>query len=367
MLIDWLSCSLSIDHLPQDQVRAWIRSQDKICRISGDGEHLWEVCAWESVRSDSHQIALQVNHKYVLFQGSPARIMGDGDNVFSCGAAAALDLVGCWQRMKSFVASHTGLPLPDDPTLYAVTRVDVTENLHVGSLPQVRQALAILRNCEGGRYRVSQQAGDTVYWQHKSRLRSGKAYAKGGELAHKMVQAGKSRLPQNLREYSLEEIGLASGLLRLELKLAAQFWRERAVVKWYAFKSEQLKQEWSDYFERMIGGLEMTDDNGVYERLLGVVYLTRPPLKHMHWVGQPSQGQARSAYGQWILIKTEGWEKARSRTSKTVWYRNLVHLRNAGLSDADIAAGNIVPLRRKIIEVTPVTSWEQLRRIKQAA
>lgn len=369
MLIDWLSIALPVSECLQDMVKQWQMHQDHIIKISADGEKEWEIAAWESVRSDSHQLAFQVTGSFIRIQGSPARIIADGDNVFSAGAAAALDLAGCLNVMVRFIAQHTGLDLPLHPSKWKLSRVDVTENLFVGSLPVVRQALSILRDCEGGRYRVSQQAGDSVYWSHRSRLRAGKAYAKGAELAHKMIKAGKQKILQPMRQYTIDEIAMASGLLRLELKLGAQYWRERIAQPWHKTTPDQLKHEWESYFSRMIGGAEMTDDDDIYDRILNVVTLTKAPKKGMYWVGQPMQTQAKAAYSLWNLIKSEGWEKAKDRTTKTTWYRNLAFLRAAGLSDADISRGNIVPLRRKIMEATPVTNWAELRTLfyQQAA
>lgn len=363
MLIDWLSLKLSTEHLDLEDVRAWQSTQDRIVKIDGAGQIVWEVSAWDSVRSDSHQIALQVNANHVRIQGSPARVIADGDNVFSSGAAAALDLVACAVRMIAFVSSVTGISLPganNDCGIesWLVTRVDVTGNLYLGSLAAVRQALTILRNCEGGRYRVSQQAGDTVYWSHKSRLRSGKAYAKGAELVHKAVQIGKQKVKQECREYSLEEIELANGLLRLELKLGAQFWRERAGKPWLCFSDEDLKSEWIDYFARMIGGAEIMSESDVYERIKSVVDINAK--------GLPKMGQVNAAYSLWSRIKCDGWQKTRDNTSKPTWYRNVEILRKAGLSDADISAGNVVQLRKKVLEAVPVHSWAELRRLHVA-
>ena len=262
MLIDWLSLKLPTDSLDVELLRQWQSTQDRIVKIDGNGQIVWEVSAWESVRSDSHQIALQISGTHIRIQGSPARIIGDGDNVFGAGAAAALDIVACATRMISFVSRTLGFDLNKDVKDWLCTRVDVTGNLWLGGLAEVRQALAILRNCEGGRYRVSQQAGDTVYWSHKSRLKSGKAYAKGAELVHKAIQMAKKKsIEQTAREYSLEEVQLANGLLRLELKLGSQFWRERAEKKWFEFSYGDLHAEWSNYFDRMIGGAEIIDSS----------------------------------------------------------------------------------------------------------
>lgn len=374
MMIDWVSLKLSTEHLDFDDVRAWQETQSRLLRVAPgktslvendagerlmlidiNGGILWDTCAWDSVRSDSHQLAFQVTGTHIRIQGSPARILGDGDNVFSCGAAAALDLYGCADRMIKFITTNTGISFPVSVKLWDVTRVDVTENLYLGTLPNVRQALTILRNCEGGRYRVSQQAGDTVYWSHKSRLRSGKAYAKGAELIHKMEKLSKSKIEQPACQYDLEKLSLASGLLRLELKLGAQYWRERIACKWHDIKSDDLASEWRSYFSRMIGGAEIMSEQDIYKRLLNVVDIDKN--------GNPKEGQAKAAFSLWCLIKSEGWQVSRDITSKPTWYRNLKHLKNAGLSDADISAGNVVQLRSKILEARPVTSWRELREV----
>ena len=73
-----------------------------------------------------------------------------------------------------------------------------------------------------------------------------------------------------------------------------------------------------------------------------------------------TEGRARAAYALWLLIQSEGWERARSFTNRSTWYRNLKILRAAGFGDADISAGEVVPLRRRIIEARTVTSWQEL-------
>ena len=75
----------------------------------------------------------------------------------------------------------------------------------------MRDALRILRDCEGGRYRVSQQA-----WRHLSTgrknpsSRKGKAYAKGPHLTYQMGRTGYSG-----RQYTRDEITGSNRLLRL--------------------------------------------------------------------------------------------------------------------------------------------------------
>jgi hypothetical protein len=49
---------------------------------------------------------------------------------------------------------------------------------------------------------------------------------------------------------------------------------------------------------------------------------------------------------------------------RATYFRHLNLLRLAGLSDADLCAGNVLPFaRREVVIANPVTSWEELRRI----
>lgn len=337
MLIDWISAYLPMDAIPVEDWRHLQSLTDRVRRFCPKtGELRWETSAWESVRSDSHQIAFRVTGDAVFVQGSPARVCGSGDAVFGEGPSAALDLVGCLDRMISFVSVPLGVSLTRDVTKWHVSRIDITGNLLLDDLPAVRVALRTLRECEGGRYRVSQQAGDTVYWSHKSRLRSGKAYAKGPHIDYQLKKSDYTG-----REYSVNERLLINRLLRLELKLGAQWLRERAGCPWYALDNERLTNEWRDYFERMIGEADMTTDN-IEDRIKSVA---------------DTDGQAKAAYSLFLLIQAKGWQKAREVTSKTTWYRSLKFLHKAGLGDADISAGNVVQFRRKVLECQVIHSW----------
>ena len=77
--------------------------------------------------------------------------------------------------MVAFASTHLGIWLPDHPEVWIVSRADITQNIMLDSLSDVRVALRYLRECEGGRYRVSQQAetpfiGHTVVDYAKVRL-----------------------------------------------------------------------------------------------------------------------------------------------------------------------------------------------------
>lgn len=336
MLIDWVTARVPLDKLTPVAREAAINLGDRVCcYCPKTGEVRYESFKWESIRSDSHQIAIKAGCD-LWVQGSPARIIGKGDAVFGAGPSANLDLKGCVNAMRTYVAKNLAVFLPPAED-WIVSRIDVTGNLELDSLTEVRAALAILRDCEGGRYRVSQQAGDTVYWSHRSKLRSGKAYAKGPHLAYLMKSPS-----YNGHMYTAEEIHAANRLLRLELKLGREWFARNP---WLEQTPESLKNEWENYFNRMIGGVEMPADMSLQDRVIA---------------SAKTEAQGKAAYGCWMMIKNEGWERARDFYSKPTWYRHLKVLRGAGLSDADLSAGRVVELRRQVLSARLVTNWSQI-------
>jgi len=335
-MIDWITCRVPMHLLTEAARTAANQLGDRVlCYCPKTGDVRYESQKWTSVRSDSHQVTIRAGTD-LWMQGSPGRVIADGDAVFSWGASAAHDLRGCVGSVKAHVEKVLGQALPPIEH-FLVSRVDVTQNLALDSLAEVRSALEILRGCEGGRYRVSQQSGDTVYWSQRSKHRSGKAYAKGPHLAYLMRKKDYTG-----RRYSDLEVALANNLLRLELTLAREYFREN---NWLTVGPEQLVGEWKAFFHRMIGNAEMTIDQSVFERVCAVA---------------KTSGQGRAAYGCWLMIRNEGWERAREFYAPRTWYRHLSTLRDAGLGDADISRGQIVPLRRKVIEARHVTSWSQI-------
>lgn len=336
MLLDWVTVRVPLQMLSEQAREAVRQIGDRVCcYCPKTGQVRYESQRWESVRSDSHQIAIRSGTD-LWIQGSPARVIGAGCAVFGSGAAAALDLPGCVDRMIAFVAGHLGASLPHW-SHWTVSRVDVTGNLQLSSLSEVRQALVVLRDCEGGRYRVSQQAGDTVYWSHLSKLRAGKAYAKGPHLQHLMKSA-----KYEGHRYTPAEIESAARLLRLELKLGREWFARNP---WQEVTAERLKTEWESYFARMIGGAEVTTETDLQARVIAAA---------------PNEARGRAAYGCWVMIQNEGWERARELFPKSSWYRHLKTLRDAGLGDADISSGQVVPLRRRVFEARLVTNWSQI-------
>lgn len=341
-MIDWITFRIPYE---QFRTQTWVNllsMADKVIRIEKHtGNVLYEISAWDSIRSDSHSITYRVGTDALWIQGSPARIMGDGDAVFGSESSSAMSLYGCVRAMAEYVFRNA--QVEDQINLYQaiVSRVDVTQNILLDSLTHVREALRILRGTEGGRYRVKQTSGDTVYWNSSSKIKKSKAYAKGPHLQYLM-----NKKDYNGYQYTSEEIELANRLLRFELTLGSHFF-SRNKSKWYEIQPGELFELWSEQINRMVGDMNTTTDESLKEKI---------------YKEAPTSGQGKSAYCTWAIIKNEGWEKARDMHSARTWYRNLAILRKAGLGDSDISCGNIVLFRRRIIECQIVDSWDDLRK-----
>lgn len=336
MLIDWVTARVPLELLSDVARAACDQIGDRITRwCPKTGAVQYTTAAWDSIRSDSHQVTVRVGSD-LWMQGSPARVIGDGCSVFGAGASNALDIAGCVEAMRRFLIAQIKVDLPA-PAAWIVSRIDVTGNVVLDSLTQVRDALRVLRGCEGGRYRVSQQAGDTVYWSHLSKLRTGKAYAKGPHLLHLL-----KKKTYTGRYYDAVELQKAERLLRMELKLGREFWARN---DWHKFSRAELIAEWNDYFLRMIGDADMTRDEDIEKRIMAVAL---------------TEGRGKAAYACWLLIQSHGWERAKNATTRTSWYRHMQVLSDAGLGAADVSAGKVVPFRRKIFTAQVCHSWAEL-------
>ena len=331
MLIDWMTLSTDASLLDPQTVAKISSGQDKIMRVSPDGEVKWVMPCRANIRSDSHQITVRIG-SHLDIQGSPARTKGTRDNIF--GEA---NPVNAFLDMVRFLSNTLEVSLPCNPTCWGLTRLDVTGNFDLGSLPNVRQALNYLRHVEGGRYQIKTEA-ETVYWAKSSRLRAGKAYAKGPHMRY-LAKKGQADLTP-------DQLFLVDRLLRLELRLGGQFWRERAAQRWYQWSSEQLYEQFTAYFGQFIGKVEVVEVDKLLVELMKVA---------------PTPGLAKAAYRTWALIQSHGVEKARELTSVSTWQRHKRLLQNCGVSWADFHHRALVPFRRKTIVLSdPVQSWEDL-------
>jgi II/X family phage/plasmid replication protein len=353
MLIDGLRASLRWDFFTVEELERFRLRGDLIQRVNpSTGEIVWETPAWDAARSDVHQVCFRVSRNGLTLWGSPARCFGDSDAVFGAGAASALDVVGCLERMATLVGTalgDLGLWRRSVLTDWTVTRLDVTQNLALADSGSVFAALEYLRGTNGGRYRVSAGYSETVYWSHKSRYRAAKAYHKG---AH--IRWLSRRKDYDGRQYSDEEQGQLERVLRLELELRRDFFRKlvsvdaagRVVRKsWWELTAGDLVAEHEGFFGAMMGDAAMND----WELEKAVISMG------------DSRRQGQAAWATWCRIRAQGRAHVFASMSRATWYRHLKILRAAGLRDADFSAGVVVPFRRRL-EARPVCSFAELRR-----
>lgn len=347
MAIDWITLKISMDDLMYPMTRldreGLLALSDRVMRFNPlTGETVYETAAWDSIRSDTHGLSYRVSGAEIQMQGSPSRCWRNGCNVFG-----SISMLQSARLMVSFFRRATGLWLPDPMHApYWVSRVDVAVNYDCGTASNVRTALNYLRSCEGGRYRVDQRSGDSVYWSVRSRRRSGKAYAKGPHIRHQLKKSQTNAL------YSEHELDLLDRLVRLELKLASQFWSDfyKEGGNWRYLDWQWLEAAHDSFFGRMIGN----DNIGVdmNQELIDKICDAAEGLGH-------KRGQGDRAHATYRMIQAMGWEHAREVIAKATWYRHLAILRAAGFGDLDIAKGTVSPLRRTI-RLAPVHSWADL-------
>ena len=125
--------------------------------------------------------------------------------------------------------------------------------------------------------------------------------------------------------------------------------RERTEKLWHQYTEDVLDELHETYFRGLIGTMEVVEMDSLRQRIIE---------------SAETEGRGLAAYTCWALIKTVGREETRASMSKTAWYRNLSILKIAGLTDADFQAQNIVPFRRRVIELgQPVRSWADMKRV----
>ena len=341
-MIDWLTAHIPLHFFNDSDIQRLQLIGDRVMRYDpANGDVRYITTAWDSIRSDSHALSYRVGSD-LWVQGSPARVIGTGDAVFGSGASAAQDVRGCLTRMVAYITDHlkidTKLPLES----WEVTRLDITHNMLLDSLAEVRQALAYLRGAEGGRYRVNQPDGDTVYWNKNSRHKKAKAYAKGPHLRYLTRRKEYSGYP-----YTQDEILSCDRLIRLELTIFKRYWEKvLGVGHWLNLTSSLLDEEWYNYFGQLIGQTIMNDEE-LRKRIDEVA---------------PTKGQAKAAYTMWYCIKSMGWELARENNTPRTWYRNLRILKDAGLTVTDLGNGQIIPFKcKRLVLGREVNNWQELR------
>ena len=320
-MIDWLTLKVDACELGAEQISRLRSMAGRVIKISPEGVVEWETFARESIRIDSHQVTVQIGADLTL-HGSPARVMGS-NNVFGSG-----DPRQCAAAMIGHVARELVMLLPR-LEIWRCTRMDVTHNYAMQDLASVRQALMCLRHAEGGRYQLGTQA-DTVYWSSRSNMRRGKAYAKGPHL-QRQVKRGEA-------QSSEMELALSERLLRLEVSLRSQWWREQSVKPWHEYSEGELDELHQRYFEPLVGKVEVMHMKDVQREV-------EEAAKQLGM----SEGRAASAYRHWCAIQAVGFEQAKGLVARRTHYQHVKLLRHAGLSWADFQARGVVPLRREAL------------------
>jgi len=344
MLIDWLTLrhplTLGLGQVLYDKIKA---ATGHMMHVSPHGEMLWtkQVIDWDEIRSDSVGIYWNMTgdgeQYYLNIGASPSSLENGGVNVFG-----SLDLAHCSAVLIKAASVALGAILPHWRD-WDCRRMDVTANYDMGGASQVKQALRLLLGTDASRRKASSdnKGGDSVYYNSKSDLRSGKAYHKGAHLRYQMKK-GNIVCTQ-------EQIELGDRLIRLELKLGARFFR-RLETDWREFTAENLIAEHNQFFSSLIGGgdVEVSDMGILLQELEKVC---------------PTKGRALAAHRTWALIKTVGYTQTKESVPGSTFRLHCKYLRAAGLSSADLCAGNVIPFRRKsLILDQPVLSWDDIRR-----
>jgi II/X family phage/plasmid replication protein len=344
-VIDWLTLILDVPEHLQERCSRHAAQSWQICKVCpATGEVEWTTACHESVRSDTHQVQIQVTSARIKISGSPARSMGLENNVFGSD-----NLRQCARaHVRAAQIQLPDIPLPK-PNAWKITRCDVTRNYDFGSAAEVRQALGYLRQFDGGRYKVNTKRGETVYWSPGSNLRSAKAYHKGPHLE---MQVKKGQASATDRQ-----IDWAQRLLRLEEQLSSQWWRRRRALgenQW----SVDVFEEFENYFGGLIGKVEVVE-MGELEAIRKVERKNKDGEMALI-----TENQALAAYRTWQVIRMVGHREAEASMPKSTWYRHKSILNDSGLQWGDFAVGQVVPFRRRCLVLDePVTSWEELARV----
>lgn len=338
-MIDWLTLRTPVSHFLGEHIfERFFQYLGTLEVKDSDGYVIRSRAVVDVDKLSTDSIGLYWNiqsdgkEKYLTIGGSPASIEHE-NNIFGSD-----DIRHCSQILIATAQRALQIILPP-PSAWQCRRIDITHNYLMQSHAEVKQALRELRKGDGSRQKASVPKGDTVYWGQGSDLVSGKAYDKGSQLEY-MIKHNK------IKSLSDSDISLSKRLLRLELKLGRR-WFDRHGHDYLNLSTEHLNKLHHDYFAQFIGTLEVKDMEQLLKKLEDIA---------------PTQGQALAAHRTWALIKTVGYENTKSGMPKATFYRHQKLLIEAGLSNADLHSGVVIPFRQKhLIIQQPVTSWHDLR------
>ncbi|MDR3298868.1 MAG: phage/plasmid replication protein, II/X family [Candidatus Accumulibacter sp.] len=345
-LIDWLTLriplKISLGKVLFSRIKACLNTLH-CCNSSG--ELLWKKLSLDvdALRSDTRGLCWQVQSdgkiEYLVIGASPASLEY-GLNVFgSC------DLQHCSRVLIKHAGKALQSILPDFD-LWQCRRIDITGNFVLPDAASVKQALRQLSLSDGGRRRATttHKGGDSVYWNPASDLVKGKAYHKGPQMA--VMQR------KGVVDITDEQLILGNRLLRLEFTLAARWFRRFSETKrnWYELTTFELENLYVNFFEKVIGVVEVKDMNRT-ELVLKIAQ-----------INSITEGRAMAAFTTYRNIRQDGFEVVRAYMSRSTWQRHLKYLRAVGISDSYLQQSNVVQYPVHIILAKPVRCWEDIRR-----
>lgn len=346
MLIDWLTLRTEITDLAEQSLwplMPYLATMQIRSALTDELIKTKLVVDIDQVRSDFQGMVWNISsngkQKYLSIGASPA-FLKHGNNLFG-----SLNYEEC----KQILIKHAKKVLKGALLFrenWQPRRIDITQNFILQSQTQVKDALHILRASDGTRHKATVK-GDSVYWGEGSHFRSGKAYDKLTQAIFLQNKAAK----QNIKTpYTVQQIDLMQGILRLEMKLGRQYFDENPAEE--NITEEFLKTQHETFFSKFIGNEEVTDMDSL--------------LKHLILVA-PSEGRAKAAYHTYLMIKQMGYESAKEHIPSSTFRRHRKYLYEAGLSQSDLTTAKILELRKRRIMMQPVNSWYELEMLSKKA
>lgn len=335
MLIDWLTLSLSTNHIPISVIDHLVGLCPKNQRISADGEIEYWSTAWMSQRSDYNSIAWHISHNQLIICGSPASL-SSSNNVFGTS-----NIHDAFNIMLTFFKDELNVDIDSRIINWSCSRIDITRNADLTNQTNVQTALECLKHSNTRGNNVERR-NTTVYWNKSSSLRSAKAYNK---YEHALQAIRKKQ-----QTYTHGQLEKCKRLLRLELKLGRKwFYDKRQKDKNFHFSTlndKVLLNLHQDFFDPLIGSTEINTMSQLYEKLVNICN---------------TESQARICYTFYKAIQLDGIMEIKRTYPKSTYYRNIKILKSAGLSVGDIQSGKILEFRRKTIKINdfPI-SWKKI-------
>jgi hypothetical protein len=344
-LIDWLTLRLPLGgHLSRTLMDRILSCLNTVTCCDSNGEVRWMKKALDidALRSDTVGLCWMVQsdgtRTYLVIGASPASLE-HGINVFG-----TLDIQHCARTLIGAAQKALRAFLPG-LTAWQCRRIDVTGNYVLPDFVSVKHALKQLSLSDGGRRKATNKrnGGDSVYWNPSSDLVKGKAYHKGPQLAL-LRRRGKVECTDRMIE-------MADRLLRLEHTRGARWFRryEQEGGRWFDLTAAELEGLYLEFFGKIVGGVEVRDmdRNELVKRIQDRNGIT--------------EGRAMAAFTTYRNIRQDGFDVVKGYMSRSAFFLHLKHLRVAGITDAELHSGNVIPFRPvRIILARPVTCWEDI-------